>query len=371
MNGELENKLMILSGRAGRNFSERVVKHLKETEKVSPEFGLGKLKIGNFPNRELNFTLEENVRKKTVYVIQSVRQGPRESIYLHEDIFEVFTLNDLLMRAGARDIVNIWLNKPYLRQDRKADGREPIGAKLMFNLSVASAGGILKRVVVGDMHNEAGQGLADIPIDNVPSSPLFLAYYKNLPELYGKDVVIVSPDVGGVKRARNFAKMYGAELAIIDKLRKKGEEAETLNLIGDVKGKYCILIDDMIDTGGSLINAGKLLKEKGAVKIYACATHGLFDKKGEHDMFAEQRFYEAGINVLVTDTIMRDQNYRDTSYKWLNTVSFAPMIGDVIYCDFTGESVSSVLKDYMDRAIKGTLDIDKYLIKVDPKEIEL
>ena len=223
------------------------------------------------------------------------------------------------------------------------------------------------------MHSDSAQGFADIPVDNIRALPLFLIYYKNhdlLKTLDPREIVVVSPDAGGAARARFFAEKLGAGFAIIEKRRFYEETGKTksLQLIGSVEDKFVIMIDDIIDTGSSVLNGASLLWQEGAKKIFACCTHGLFstDKNG---IPAEKKFYDANIEVLTTDTVLRGQNYYDSSYKWLRTVSLSKYFADALYCNYTGQSFSEHLRNHLMEAINYKENIDELLLPIEPKEL--
>jgi ribose-phosphate pyrophosphokinase len=212
---------------------------------------------------------------------------------------ELLIMIDALKRASAGSISVIIPYYGYARQDRKARGRDPITAKLVANLiTVAGA----TRVVTIDLHAEQIQGFFDIPVDNLWSYPIFAKYFLEEIKISSSNTVVVSPDVGGVKRARKFAEKLGCPLAILDKRRPKDNVAEIITLIGDVKGANCILFDDIIDTGGSLIAASETLDKAGAKSIIACATHGVFSQN------AVENLQNSRIDkIIVTDTIYHKQ----------------------------------------------------------------
>ena len=364
--------LVMLSGRAGRDFAEKVAEEFCKLEDCPlPDLKPGKINIIDFPNGELTVRLETNVRKKEVHVFQSILLGKKRNIF--RDFFEIFVINDTLKRAGAQSIINYWSFLPFQRQDRKSRGREPISAKLIFDLLYVSGGPYFNRVVTADMHSDSAQGFADVPVDNIRALPLFLLYYQNhkfLKDVPSEDIVVVSPDTGGAARARFFAEKLGCGCAVIEKRRFYEETGKTqsLQLIGNVRNKYAIMIDDIIDTGSSVLNGADLLWQEGAKKIFACCTHGLFsaDKKG---VPAEKKFYDANIEVLTTDSIPRSQNYCDSSYKWLRTVSLARYFAGALFCNYTGQSFSECLAKHLNDALLNKEDIEDYLISIEPKEL--
>ena len=234
-------------------------------------FSLGASKAAQFADGECSISLLEPVRGKDVFVVQSTCKPVNDSL------MELLVMVDALHRASAGRITAVIPYFGYARQDRKAKPRDPISAKLVANLLTAAG---VDRVLTMDLHADQIQGFFDIPLDHLRGAPTFVEYYMSkFPEAvfdHENDFVVVSPDVGSVARARTFAQKVHMNLAIVDKRRQKANECEVMNVIGDVKGKTCILYDDMVDTAGSLCNAAKALVEVGGAKeVYACATHGV------------------------------------------------------------------------------------------------
>ena len=240
-------------------------------ETICKELGLpmGKSVVKTFADGEASVTLEETVRGADVFLIQSTCKP------VNDNLMELLVMIDACRRASAGRITAVIPYFGYARQDRKAKSRDPISAKLVANMvTVAGA----NRVLTMDLHANQIQGFFDIPLDHLLGAPTFVDYYMNkFPEdnCNHDDFVVVSPDVGSVGRARNFAQKVHMGLAIVDKRRQKANECEVMNVIGDVKGKTCILYDDMVDTAGSLCNAANALVQFGAKEVYACATHGV------------------------------------------------------------------------------------------------
>jgi len=218
---------------------------------------------------------------------------------VNDNLMELLVMIDAFKRASANSISVIIPYFGYARQDRKAKGRDPITAKLVSNL-ITEAGA--NRVITLDLHAEQIQGFFDIPLDNLQSFPVFIKYFQQIKSFNEEDFVVVSPDVGGVKRARRLAEKMKMSLAILDKRRPRDNVAEIVNVVGEVKGKHAILFDDIIDTGGSLVGAAEALKFKGAKDVIACATHGILS--GE----AVNRLENSLIKrVLITNTIPHDE----------------------------------------------------------------
>ena len=227
---------------------------------------IGKAAISTFADGEISVSISESVRGSDVFLVQSTC-GP-----VNNNLMELLIMIDACRRASAGRITAVIPYFGYARQDRKAKGRDPISAKLVANM-IEAAGA--DRVLTMDLHASQIQGFFDIPVDNLLGNPIFVKYYMDkFPD--HEDMVVVSPDVGSVARSRTFANKMGMGLAIVDKRREKANQCEVMNVIGDVKGKKCILFDDMVDTAGSLCNAAKAIVEiGGATEVYACATHGV------------------------------------------------------------------------------------------------
>ena len=227
---------------------------------------LGESEVKSFADGEASVSLYETVRGSDVFLVQSTCKPVNDSL------MELLIMVDACRRASAGRITAVIPYFGYARQDRKAKGRDPISAKLVANM-IEAAGA--DRVLTMDLHAAQIQGFFDIPVDNLLSNPIFVKYYMSKFE-HPEEMVVVSPDVGSVARSRTFANKMGMNLAIVDKRREKANQCEVMNVIGDVKGKKCILFDDMVDTAGSLCNAAKAIVEiGGATEVYACATHGV------------------------------------------------------------------------------------------------
>ena len=227
---------------------------------------LGDCEVEKFSDGEISVKINETIRGADVFIIQST------SYPVNDNLMELLIMIDAMKRASAARITAVMPYYGYARQDRKARARDPISAKLVANI-LTSAGA--SRVLTMDLHASQIQGFFDIPVDNLLGNPIFVKYYlEKFPE--HEDMVVVSPDVGSVARSRTFANKMGMGLAIVDKRREKANCCEVMNIIGDVRGKRCILFDDMVDTAGSLCNAAKAIVEiGGATEVYACATHGV------------------------------------------------------------------------------------------------
>ncbi|MBQ7344660.1 MAG: ribose-phosphate pyrophosphokinase [Oscillospiraceae bacterium] len=255
------DNIKIFCGNSNPEFAETVCKELG--------LPMGKSVVRTFADGEASVSLEETVRGADVFLIQSTCKP------VNDHLMELLVMIDACRRASAGRITAVIPYFGYARQDRKAKSRDPISAKLVANMiTVAGA----DRVLTMDLHASQIQGFFDIPLDHLLGAPSFVEYYLDkFPEdkFDHDEFVVVSPDVGSVARARNFAQKVHMGLAIVDKRRQRANECEVMNVIGDVKGKTCILYDDMVDTAGSLCNAANALVEFGAKEVYACATHGV------------------------------------------------------------------------------------------------
>lgn len=284
---------------------------------------LGKSEITTFSDGETNVQIQESVRGCDVFIIQPTCPPVNESV------IELLIMIDAMRRASARRITAVLPYFGYARQDRKAKGREPITAKLMANLiTVAGA----RRVLTMDLHAQQIQGFFDMPVDHLIASPLIGDYFQSL-DL--DDTVVVSPDMGGISRVRKLAQHMHAPIAIIDKRRPMPNVSEVMNLIGEVEGKNVLMIDDMIDTAGTICTAANALKERGAKDIYVSCTHPVLSGP------AIERLAQAPIKeVVTTDTIPTDQ----TGLDKLRVLSVAPTFAEAILRIYQDVSVSQMFK---------------------------
>ena len=285
---------------------------------------LTKAVVRRFADMEIFVEIQENVRGSDVFIIQST------SYPANDHLMELLIITDALRRASARRITAVIPYFGYARQDRKAGGRTPISAKLVSNL-ITHAGA--DRVMTLDLHAGQIQGFFDIPTDNLYASPVMVRDIKERFDL--ANVMVVSPDVGGVVRARGLAKRINAPLAIIDKRRERAGESEVMNVIGDVEGYTCILIDDIVDSGGTLVNAADALLANGAKEVYAYITHGVLSG-GAVARIASSKLKE----LVITDSIQPTEAVRVAHN--IRTLSIASLIGDAIGRTSAEESVSSL-----------------------------
>ncbi|WP_298331799.1 ribose-phosphate pyrophosphokinase [Asticcacaulis sp.] len=286
---------------------------------------LTKARIERFADKEIFVTIDENVRGEDVFVIQST------SYPANDNLMELLICIDALTRASAKRITAVIPYFGYARQDRKTGGRTPISAKLVANLIVRAGA---HRVLTMDLHAGQIQGFFDIPTDNLVAIP-FMA--KDIKANYtnAHEIMVVSPDVGGVVRARALADRLGGDLAIVDKRRPRAGESEVMNIIGDVTGRNCILFDDIVDSGGTLVNAAKALIDRGATSVSAYISHGVLSGK------AMERVETSVLKELViTDSIEAPEHVRN--HPKVRIVGVAPLIGEAIRRIANEESVSKL-----------------------------
>jgi ribose-phosphate pyrophosphokinase len=282
--------------------------------------------VRRFADMEVFVEIQENVRGEDMFVIQST------SYPANDNLMELLIVIDALRRASARRITAVIPYFGYARQDRKVGPRTPISAKLVANL-VTQAGA--NRVLTVDLHAGQIQGFFDIPTDNLFAMPVMVQDIQDYLGTNGNEMVVVSPDVGGVVRARALAKRLGADLAIVDKRRERAGESEVMNIIGEVKGRSCILIDDIVDSGGTICNAAAALLDKGAKDVCAYATHGVLSG-GAVARIRDSRLK----SMVVTDSIAATEEVRKC--EKIRRISIAPLIGEAMRRINNEESVSSL-----------------------------
>ncbi len=286
---------------------------------------LGKSSVTTFADGEVSVSFNETVRGSDVFLIQSTCKP------VNNNLMELLIMIDACRRASAGRITAVIPYFGYARQDRKAKGRDPISAKLVANMLEAAGA---DRVLTMDLHAAQIQGFFDIPVDNMHGNILFTRYYLNKFPTNHEDMVVVSPDVGSVARSRAFANKMGMGLAIVDKRREKANCCEVMNVIGDVTGKECILYDDMVDTAGSLCNAAKAIYDKGATKVYACATHAVLSGP------AIERINNSVIEEMVfLNTIPAPEGLVSDKIKFLDA---APMFAEAIQRTYDEVSLSQM-----------------------------
>jgi ribose-phosphate pyrophosphokinase len=305
--------LKLLSGTANRALAEEIACHLG--------IDLCKVHLGRFADGEISVRIDENVRGNDVFIVQPTNPPA-------ENVMELLLLIDAARRASAARITCVMPYYGYARQDRKDQPRVPIGAKLVANMIMAAGA---DRVLGIDFHQHQLQGFFDIPVDHLYAMPVFTAHYK---KKHLHEPVVVAPDVGSAKMARGFAKRLNASLAIIDKRRPQPNVSEVVNVVGDVEGSDCILVDDMIDTAGTVTEASRALKKLGAMDVYICATHALLSGP------AVSRLTDAPIKeVAVTDTIMIPDARR---FEQLVVLTIGELLSKAIRFTHSEQSVSSL-----------------------------
>ncbi len=308
--------MKLISCNANRPLSEAIADYL--------DMRLTRSEVKTFADQEIFVRIDENVRGEDVFVIQST------SYPANDNLMQLLIMMDALRRASARRITAVIPYFGYARQDRKTDGRTPISAKLVANLISASGA---DRVLTVDLHAGQIQGFFDIPTDNLFGGPVMI---DDIKERFGKDkIVMVSPDVGGVVRARALANKLNADLAIVDKRRPEAGKSEVMNIIGEVAGKRCIMLDDICDSGGTLANAAAALKEQGATSVSAYVTHGVLSGN------AVQRIEKSVLDELVmTDTIQPSDDALKS--KKIRVLPMSPLLGEAIRRIANEESVSKL-----------------------------
>ena len=307
-------RLRIFTGNANPALAKEIADHLG--------IGLGEAFVGRFNNGEIQVMIDESVRGKDIFIVQPTCQP------VNDNIMELLIMADAMKRASARHITAVIPYYGYARQDRKTRGREPISAKLLADL-MTTAG--VTRMVTMDLHAGQIQGFFDIPVDHLPGVPI-LADYLATKKI--EDLVVVSPDLGGVTRTRQLADRLQAPIAIIEKRRPAPGVAEVMNLIGSVAGKTAVLVDDIVDTAGSLAEAAKALEAAGAKEVYACCTHAVLSDP------AVQRIEASNIReLIVTNTIPLPPEKRTPK---ITVLSVAPLLGEAIIRIFGELSVSKL-----------------------------
>ena len=312
------SQLMVFSGNANPKLAELVVEKL--------DLPLGEATVDKFSDGEITIELNENVRGKDVFIMQST------CVPTNDNLMEIILLADALRRASAGRITAVIPYFGYARQDRRPrSARVPISARAVADmLSVAG----IDRLLTVDLHADQIQGFFDIPVDNVYGSPILI---DDIEKQNFEDLVVVSPDIGGVVRARAIAKQLGVDLAIIDKRRPKANVAEIMNIIGEVEGRTCVLVDDMVDTAGTLCHAATALKEFGAKKVVAYCTHPVLSGP------ALDRLDDADLDELVvTDTIPLSE--RGESCKKIRQLTIAGLIAESIRRVSNEESISAMFR---------------------------
>ena len=310
--------MKLLSGNSNKPLSKNIAKFLKSK--------LVNSSIRNFSDGEIYVEINENIRGNSIFLIQSI------SSPANDNLMELLLCIDALKRSSAKNITAVIPYFGYARQDRKVAPRTSISAKLVSNL-ITKAGA--DRVVTVDLHAGQIQGFFDIPVDNLFATPIFARHVKK--KIKSKSLICVAPDVGGTERARALGKILNVGLAIVDKRRPKPGQSQVMNIIGDVKGKTCILVDDIIDSGGTIVNAAKALKDRVAKEVYVYITHGVLS--GE----AVNKIKKSVIkNLVITDTI--DNMNRVKGAKNIEVLSISGLMGEAIKRISNSTSVSDLFK---------------------------
>ena len=312
------NTIEIVAGNSNRPLAEAVANALK--------LPLSLAEVGKFSDGEISITLPQTVRGKDVFIIQST------SSPVNDNLMELLILIDACKRASAGRITAVMPYFGYARQDRKARPRDPITAKLVADI-LASAGA--DRVITMDLHAAQIQGFFDIPVDHLYGAPLLAKYFKNKMD---ENWVVVSPDVGSVSRARNFASRVDASLAIVDKRRPKANAIEIMNVVGDVKDKTCLMVDDMIDTAGTICQGAEALVKNGAKEVYACCTHGVLSGP------AMDRITASPIKqLIILDTINIPEEVKNNPK--IKIMSVAKTVAKAITAVYNDSSLSAIYED--------------------------
>jgi len=310
---------VLFSGNANPALAQDIATHLS--------IGLGKAKVGRFSDGEVDVEIEQNVRARDIFVLQPTCSPT------NENLMELCIMVDALKRASARRVTAVIPYFGYARQDRRPRStRVPISAKVVANMLEAVG---VERLLTMDLHADQIQGFFNIPVDNIYASPVLLS---DLQSKRYDDLVVVSPDVGGVVRARALAKQANCDLAIIDKRRPKANVSEVMHVIGEIEGRNCVIMDDMIDTAGTLVKAADVLKERGAKKVFAYCTHAVFSGP------AIERIQSSKLDeVVVTDTIpLADEGKKCGKVRQL---SVAFLFAETIRRISDGESVTSLFAE--------------------------
>ena len=310
--------MKLLTGNSNKNLSQKISKFLKNR--------LVNSSIRKFSDGEIYIEINENIRGNSIFVIQSV------SSPANDNLMELLLCIDALKRSSAKNITAVIPYFGYARQDRKVVPRTSISAKLVSNL-IAKAGA--DRVVTVDLHAGQIQGFFDIPVDNLFATPIFARHVKK--KIKTKNLICIAPDVGGTERARALGKLLNVGLAIVDKRRPKAGQSQVMNIIGDVRGKTCIIVDDIIDSGGTIVNAAAALKKRGAKDVHVYVTHGVLSGG------AENKIKKSNIkNLVITDTI--DNAAKVKNIKNIEVLTISNLVGEEIKRISNSTSVSDLFK---------------------------
>ncbi len=310
--------MKLLTGNSNKVLSKNIAKYLK-TKLVNSS-------IRKFADGEIYIEINENIRGNSIFIVQSI------SSPANDNLMELLLCIDALKRSSAKNITAVIPYFGYARQDRKVVPRTSISAKLVSNL-ITKAGA--DRVVTVDLHAGQIQGFFDIPVDNLFATPIFARHVKK--KIKTKNLICIAPDVGGTERARALGKLLNVGLAIVDKRRPKAGQSQVMNIIGDVRGKTCIIVDDIIDSGGTIVNAAAALKKRGAKDVHVYVTHGVLSGG------AENKIKKSNIkNLVITDTI--DNAAKVKNIKNIEVLTISNLVGEAIKRISNSTSVSDLFK---------------------------
>jgi ribose-phosphate pyrophosphokinase len=319
---EYNKKLMVFGGRASGELAVRIAEHL--------DVDLGAVTLKTFANGEVYCRFEESIRGADVFLVQSTAANEQNGMTPNDAMMELLMMIDAAQGASAHRIIAVMPWYGYSRQDKKSSPREPISARVVAR-TLETVG--VDRVLTMDLHSGQVQGFFQVPVDHMTAMPMLAQYFMDQP--FEEDLVVVSPDAGRVKMARNFARKIGVHWAVMEKERPSHNVAATGYVVGDVKDKTAILVDDMIDTAGTLCAAAKTVLDEGAAKVIACATHGVFSNPA----FERLPYEESGIKrIVVTDTIP----LRPGAPENIHVLSTAQTLADSIRRIFADDSVSEI-----------------------------
>ena len=310
----MKDEVKLFAGNSNRRLAEAIAREV--------DVPLGKAKIGRFSDGEVQVDIEDNVRGGDVFVVQST------CMPTNDNLMELLLMLDAFKRASAKRITAVIPYYGYARQDRKVTPRVPISAKLVADL-ITTAGA--SRVLTVDLHAGQIQGFFNIPVDNVYATPPLLQFLRT--RLDGQPVTVIAPDAGGVERARAFAKRLDAGLAIIDKRRARPNEVAEMQIIGEVEGRVAVIVDDIVDTAGTLCAAASAVRQAGALRVLACITHAVLSGP------APERIHDSALDeVVVTDTIPNHER----AIRKMHVLSVAPLLGEAVRRTHAEDSISSL-----------------------------
>ena len=320
------NEPKLISGNANKNLANAITRRMTVHRGLNVD--LVDARIERFNDQEIFIEVYENVRGEDMFIIQSTSNPA------NDNLMELLIMADALRRSSASRITAVIPYFGYARQDRRTKARTPISAKLVANLLVEAG---VERILTLDLHATQIQGLFDIPVDNLYAAPVFALDILHQFSNQLKDVMVVSPDVGGVARARELAKRINAPLSIVDKRRERPGEVAEMTIIGDVRGKKCIIVDDIIDSGGTIVNAAAALKKRGAKDVHVYVTHGVLSGG------AENKIKKSNIkNLVITDTI--DNASKVKNIKNIEVLTISNLVGEAIKRISNSTSVSDLFK---------------------------